>query len=343
VSSQFAAALREVGAAADSWLAGLPELIASLEADWSVTAGAALEGGNTAYVAEAVAHDGTPVVLKAAMPPGMPGFVPFEQQLAALQLAGGDPYVRLLRHDGARRAFLLERLGPTLASLGWPASRQLDTLVRTAARGWRPMTAGQFPTEAAKARWFGAYVAAAWEDLGRPCPEAVAERAVEYAAAREAAFDPRRAVLVHGDAHPGNLLRVPGQAGEFRLIDPEGVAAGPALELGVIIRNLKDGLADRGPAEARMIMAGHCQRAGQLTGADPEAIWQWTYIQRVANGLNMLRIGEHAEAGRFLAGLGQPATGGNRVSRTRPAIASSAAVTNPGSGRSAATGGTGSA
>ena len=35
-----------------------------------------------------------------------------------LQLAGGDPYVRLLRYDDARRAFLLERLGQPLASAG---------------------------------------------------------------------------------------------------------------------------------------------------------------------------------------------------------------------------------
>lgn len=303
MSRQFTAALRVLGPAGDSWLAGLPELIASLEADWSVTVGTALAGGNTSYVAEATASDGTPVILKAAMPPGMPGFVPFEQQLAALQFVGGDPYVRLLRYDQARRAFLLERLGPTLASLGWPASRQLDTLVRTAARGWRPVTAGQFPTEAPKARWFGEYVASNWEDLGRPGPQAVAEQAVRCAAAREAAFDPRRAVLVHGDAHPFNLLQVPGQAGGFRLVDPEGVAAGPALELGVIISNLKDGLADREPAEARMIMTRHCRRAGRLAGVDPEGIWQWTYVHRVATGLNMLRLGYHAEAEECLAGM----------------------------------------
>lgn len=309
VSRLFAAALRHLGTAGDNWLAGLPELVASLEADWSVTVSAALAGGSTSYVAEAIGNDGTPSVLKVALPPGMPGFVPFEQQLAALQLVGGDPYVRLLRYDKSRRAFLLERLGQPLTSLGWPASRQLDTLVRTAARGWRPVTAGQFPTEAAKARWFGEYVATGWEELQRPCPEAVAERAVRYAAVREAAFDPRRAVLVHGDAHAFNLLQVPGQAGGFRLIDPEGVAADPALELGVIMNHLNDGLADREPAEARMIMTRRCRQAGRLAGADPEAIWQWTYIQRVASGLNLLRIGDHAESERVLAGVARLTAG----------------------------------
>ncbi len=308
MSRQFAVALRELGAAGDGWLAGLPELVASLEADWSVTAGAALAGGNTSYVAEVTASDGTPAVLKVVMPPGMPGFVSFEQQLAALQLVGGDPYVRVLRHDRPRRAFLFERLGAPLAHLGWPVPRQLDTLVRTAARAWRPAAAGQFPAEAAKARWFGEYVAATWEELGRPCQEAVARQAVRYAAAREAAFDPRRAVVVHGDAHPFNLLQVPGAAGRFRLIDPEGVTAGPALELGVILRNLDDGLAGRDPAEARLIMTRHCRQAGRLAGADPEAIWQWAYLQRVADGLNKLRIGDHAEAEKILAGMAKLAS-----------------------------------
>ena len=302
MTSLLAAALRELGPAGETWLADLPELIASLEADWSVTVGAALEGGNTAYVAEAVAPDGTLSVLKVAMPPGVDGFVPFEQQLAALQLVNGDPYVRLLRHDQARRAFLLERLGPPLANLGWSTSRQLDTLVRTAARGWRPVTPDQFPTGAAKARWLGDYVASSWEDLGRPCPEAVAEQAVRYAAAREAAFDPRRAVLVHGDAHPFNVLR---HAGGFRLIDPIGIAGDPALELGVIMRNLKDGLADREPADAQATMTRHCRRAGRLAGADPEAIWQWVFLERVAGGLYSLRIGDHVESEKTLTGVGK--------------------------------------
>jgi streptomycin 6-kinase len=70
-----------------------------------------LEGGNAAYVAEAVTRDGTPAVLKVPVPPGTDGFTPFERQLAALQLAGGDPYARLIRHDVPRQALLLERLG----------------------------------------------------------------------------------------------------------------------------------------------------------------------------------------------------------------------------------------
>jgi streptomycin 6-kinase len=64
--------------------------------------------------------------------------------------------------------------------------------------------------------------------------------AVRCAAAREAAVDPRQAVLVHGDAHPFNLLQA--ADGSFRLIDPEGLASEPAHDLGVILRDFNDDL-----------------------------------------------------------------------------------------------------
>jgi streptomycin 6-kinase len=49
-------------------------------------------------------------------------------------------------------------------------------------------------------------------------------------AAREAAFDPGRAVVVHGDVHDFNALQVPGPAAAgagFRLVDPGGLIPSP--------------------------------------------------------------------------------------------------------------------
>jgi hypothetical protein len=57
-----------------------------------------------------------------------------------------------------------------------------------------------------------------------------------------------------------------------------------------------------------MIMARRCQRAGRLADAGPEATWQWAFIQRVANGLNMLLIGDHVESDKVLAGVGKLTT-----------------------------------
>ena len=211
VSGRLALSLRALGAAGEAWLAGLPGLLAGLEADWAVTVGARLDGGHAAYVAAAMTRDGTPVVVKVPVPPGADGFTPFGRQFAALRLAGGDPYARLIRYDVPRQALLLERLGRPMASLGWPASRQMDALARTAARGWRPVPDdGQLPTGAEAARWLAGFICSAWDELARPCPEAAIDLAVRCAAAREAAFDPGRAVLVHGDVHAFNALQVPG-------------------------------------------------------------------------------------------------------------------------------------
>ena len=115
-----------LGPAGSRWLQDLPDILASLAADWSIVYGRPLGGGNTAYVIEAVTADGRPVIAKLALPAGVDGFAPFEQELETLRLAGGDPYAELIRHDVTRRSLLLERLGPPLASLGWNAGPAAD-------------------------------------------------------------------------------------------------------------------------------------------------------------------------------------------------------------------------
>lgn len=262
----------------------------------------ALEGGNTAYVAEAVTAGGQRAVLKIALPPGIDGFAPFEQELQALQDAGGDPYARLICHDEERRSMLLERLGRPLASLGWPAGRQIAAITATVARGWRPARPGRLPAGAAKARWLAGSIAEAWQDLGEPCTERAARRAIDYAAERASRADPRHAVLVHGDAHPGNVLEVPGGTDHgarpaFRLIDPEGLASEPAHDLGVVLRGWNEDLL---AAHAAAVAFQRCEAVSRRTGVDPQSIWQWSYIERVSSGLFLLRLGHQAEARPFL-------------------------------------------
>jgi streptomycin 6-kinase len=308
VSERLALSLRALGAAGEAWLAGLPGLLASLEADWSVAIGPRLDGGNAAYVAEAVTHDGTLAVLKVTVPPEIDGFTPFERQLAALQLADGDPYVRLIRSDEPRRALLLERLGPPMASTGWPAARQVDALTRTAARGWRSIPAdSRLLTGPESARWLARFITSGWEDLGRPCSQATVDLALRCAAGREAGFAADHAVLVHGDVHALNALQLPGPPGawaEFRLVDAEGLLSEPAHDLGVIqVRGVPgwiDDLLAADPGQAYATMARRCQHAGRLTGADAHAIWQWAFTELVSTGLFLRQLG-HDTADTFLA------------------------------------------
>ena len=210
----------------------------------------------------------------------------------------------------SRRSLLLERLGPPLASLGWPRARQLSTVASTLARGWRPVPAGRLPTGAAKAEWLADFVAREWADLGRPCSQAAAEKAVSYAAERAVAFDPHRAVLIHGDAHAHNVLLKPDPADgstRFRLIDPEGLLSEPAHDLGVARRDGNEELLAGDTAAAAI---ERCRQAARLTGVNGEAIWQWAFIERVSSGLFLFRLGHRQEARPFLAVA-------DRLSRTR--------------------------
>ena len=316
--------VRALGPAGDAWLAALPGLLADLENAWSVTVGAALEGGQAAYVAEAVTADGTPLVVKVAVPPGIDAFTPFAREMTALRLADGDPYARLIRYDVERRALLLERLGRPLAHLGWPASRQMDVLARTAARGWRPVPAdGRLLPGVEAARWHADFIPTTCTDLARPCPESVVNLGVRWADARRAAFDPERAVLVHGDVHALNALRAPGPAGAgFRLVDPEGLVSEPAHDLGVIqvrgVRGWIDELAAGDPRQAYETMTRRCRRAGRQAGTDPEAVLQWAFVETVSTGLFLLRLGHHEEAETFLAVAGKLTAGAVRRRSSRP-------------------------
>jgi streptomycin 6-kinase len=271
-----------------------------LEAEWAVRCGAPFDGGNAAYVVEAVTLDGVRAVLKVALPAGVDGLSAFEQELETLLLAHGDPYVGVIRHDTRRRSVLLERLGPPLAHLGWSTSRQIEALSDTLARGWRPVATEVLPTGAAKAGWLAAFVSTAWADLGGPCSASVVEPAVTFSAERAARFDPDRAVLVHGDGDAHNLLVVPGSEDtpRFRLTDPEGLVSEPAHDLGVVLRAWNDELL---AGDTTKLALERCEKVASLTGVDTEAIWQWAFIERVSTGLFLLRLGHRAQAGAYLA------------------------------------------
>jgi streptomycin 6-kinase len=196
-------------------------------------------------------------------------------------------------------------LGPAgsrwLAELptSWPAWPQTG---RSLARGWRPVPPGQLPTGAAKAEWLADFVAREWVNLGRPCSQAAADKAVSYAAARAAAFDPERAVLIHEDAHAHNVLPKPGTANDspsFRLIDPEGLLSEPAHDLGVVLR---DGNQELLTGDTAAAAASRCRLAArQARVVDGEAIWQWAFIERLSSGLFLYQLGHREEARSYLA------------------------------------------
>ena len=113
-----------------------------------------------------------------------------------------------------------------------------------------------------------------------PEPPPAVANALACAVRRAQAHVPAQAVVVQGDVHEWNAL----QAGSgYRLVDPDGLEAEPAYDLGVIMRE--------GPLE--LLEGDPMPRAGRLaerTGLDATAIWEWGVVERVSTGLRGVEV-----------------------------------------------------
>jgi streptomycin 6-kinase len=262
----------------------LGRLIGELEHDWGVAVGPALPGGSESYVAAARTDSGVDAVIKLEMPP----YASFAGEVRTLVAADGRGYVRLLDHDEERNAMLQERLGPSLRGFGLPIPAQIEILCATLQSTWDvPVPAG-LPSGAEKARWLSEFIAATWEELNRPCSRRVIEQALAFAEIREAAFDSETAVLVHGDAHSANALQDPRQAPAcFKLVDPDGLAAEPAYDLAIPMREWSRELID---GETARLGRERCAYLSRLTGVDHRGIWEWGFVERVSTGLLAIQV-----------------------------------------------------
>jgi streptomycin 6-kinase len=261
---------------ATSWVDDLPSLVASIERDWGIVAGAAYADSSEAFVCEAVCADGTEAVLKLVVPRSEKAA---ENEITVLRFTDGVGCARLLRDDVGRGALLLERLGRSLYELALPVRRRHEVLCSTAIRVWRPALGCGLPSGAEKARWLAEFIATTWEKLDHPCPERTIDHALVCAQRRERAHRDERSVLVHGDVHQWNALEA---AEGFKLVDPDGLLAEPEYDLGIIMREDPLDLPDRGHQRARWLAA--------RTGLDATAIWEWGVVERVSTGLLCIEI-----------------------------------------------------
>ncbi len=277
-----------LGPAGQAWTRALPRLLSILERRWSIRIGRSLPGGSASYVAGADRADGTACVVKVALI--AEGFA---DEAATLRRADGGGYVRLLDADLDRGALLLERLGPSLQHDARPVGEQLAVLADTLTLAWQPRDNAQ-PLD--KAAELHRLVSTQWERLGRPCSTAVLDRALRFAE-ELVDVEPEDLVVVHGDPHPGNLLSVPsprpGSDTGFCFVDPDGFVADRSYDLGVVLRDWSSRL--RGDHPVR-VLRGYADVLAARTGADPERIWAWGFLERVSTGLHVLSIGSPAVA-----------------------------------------------
>lgn len=293
--------MQQLGVVGRRWLDGLDSLLSELESLWSCRVERSLGGGSAAFVATAVDRAGRPAVLKVAIPAGGDGYADFDREALALRLGLRRQYVEVYEVDPVRRAFLLERLGPSLASLGLPVEEQIDIIAATLRGSWRRVEAAPgLLTGIDQARWLADFIEQHQLDLGRPLRTGTIDRALEFIDRRIAAFDAGTAVFIHGDAHPGNMLAQASLADggrRFKLIDPEGLISEPAHEIGIPLRAWCEELLAGDPVR---LGTAWCYRLGLATGVDAQSIWEWAFIERVSTGLLLAHLGDGVAARAFI-------------------------------------------
>jgi streptomycin 6-kinase len=263
---------------------------------WDLQLGHAFEGGTASYVVSATDGVGRSCVLKIGMPLEMDDSDTFARSVRVHQLADGHGCAKLFEHDLSLHAMLLERLGPNLHDLELPLPRVLDLIAATLRDFWRPVDAdSDLPSGAEKAAWLARYINTTWTTLGRPCDRTVVDRAVALCDRRAAAFDERRAVLVHGDAHGWNTLRA--GPGRFKFVDPEGLRSEPEHDLSVAMREYNRPLL---AGDTASLVRERAETLAIRCGVDVEAVWEWGFIERVSTGLANLQEFHDGEGAAFL-------------------------------------------
>ncbi|MEO5930413.1 MAG: aminoglycoside phosphotransferase family protein [Candidatus Kapaibacterium sp.] len=217
------------------WLAALPSLLDRCRCRWGLTLDAPFDDLSYNLVIPGTTAEGMRVVLKLGVP-----CVELENEARALVSFNGTACARLLDHDLAAGALLLERATPgmplhTIADNS-AATRAAATVMR---KLWRtPPSGHQFPSLAG---WFGAFQRLRNEDNGGTFPREVianAERIVS-----ELCDSAERTALLHGDLHHANILSSSEHG--WMAIDPKGVCGDPGYEVGsFMINHLPSGISD---------------------------------------------------------------------------------------------------
>ncbi len=222
--------------------------------EWGVALGAPFRFARYSY-ALAVGDD---AVLKV---------VPIEDDEAdheadALAFWDGDGAVRLLRHDRARRAMLIERARPGTEAVVIAEEEATRVAIDVARKLWRPAERDR------PFRWIGDHVPRWLDHAGDHELVRVAKNV--YASMR---VDDR--TLIHGDFHHHNLLR---HDDRWLAIDPKPMVGEPEFDVPSFLWNPVGSVVTKERTERRIASFA-------AAGLDADRIRRWTIIRGTHQGL----------------------------------------------------------
>lgn len=212
-----------------AWLESLPSLIVECERRWQLRIAPTPFPLSYSYVAPALAPRDQEVVVKIGVPnPEL------STEVRALRWYGGEAAVRLLDADEQKGLLLLERLSPGAPLSGVEDDAGATVIAARAMRDlWRPLPpAAQFPTASTWASGLGRLRQHFGGETG-PFDARLVQTAESLFGELLASGD--SPVLVHGDLHHFNILSATRRP--WVAIDPKGIAAEPAYEVGALLRN----------------------------------------------------------------------------------------------------------
>ncbi len=259
VPESFATGFGEEGA---EWLAGLPALTRSCLDRWDLTLDGEPMHGVCALVLPVRTASGDPAVLKVSWP-----HEEAEHEALALSMWDGDGAVRLLAHDPAAWALLLERLDPGTTLRDVPVGEALAVVAGMVRRLDRVAPPGVQHVRDVAARWVHELPE---ENAGGLVPAELVDQAVAYC--RE--LGPRAGDhLVNEDLHYDNVLR--GTREPWLVIDPKPIAGDREFGLIPLLWNRYD----------EVMAAGGLAAVVDAAGLDHELARKWTFARAVDNWL----------------------------------------------------------
>jgi len=284
-----------VAAEGRAWLERLPELVASLRADWELRLGRPYAGGSGAWVAPAESPGGERAVLKVGFPHREAW-----SEADGLRLWDGDGAVRLLRHDPARTAYLIELCEPG-GKLADAAHLSAESRLRIGASLLRKLW---LPAESAASTAIEPVAAQMgwWADLAEerlvhlPVDADAGLVRTSLGLLRSLADSAPRSVVLHGDFNPGNVLSA-GRA-TWLAIDAKPLIGDPAFDPWPLLEQVDPPFAAARPAAA---LASRGRLLGDELDIDPARIFAWGAAKRTEHAVAAAAAGDRATCLRILA------------------------------------------
>jgi streptomycin 6-kinase len=264
-----------------AWLDALPKRLAQVLEQWSLeVAGPPFEGGMCGLVLPVVVGRTVDAVLKLQFPHDESA-----HEADALRAWDGAGAIRLLDHDAARDALLLERCTPGVPLSTASRDEALDVMAELVVQLAVP-TDGPFMTLAEEAHRWRRDLGANWQDRERDLVAYAIELIDELVPTQGAQ------VLVHQDLHGDNVLAATRQP--WLAIDPKPVVGEMAFALAPIVRSGELG-------HSRADVIHRLDALSTAVGVDRERARKWTIVQTMAWGLDDGEpIAGHIEVVRWL-------------------------------------------